>query len=119
MKRVKWTDTAEEDAFRVTFQGGMVYIALLEGRDMMSGSQYKAMLLDENNHVIQDTQADTIDRSPHGLLLQEIFQLARESALQPERVFDSVESQLRRQMQGMPVFEQVKDSPASGQARQE
>ena len=92
-KRIVWSDTADEDTFRLTFDTGMVHIG--EVPNPVSPSKLlTATLFNQNNTPTVTVQAGADRVDEDGKLLSELYTLARESALRPDDVLASVEAEL-------------------------
>jgi hypothetical protein len=90
--KLVWSETADEETYRVTFRDGMVNVTRIPGAvDRPLRTKYTANLLNEQNTVVAefDPQND-ID----GALLSNLFQAARESALKPDKVLAGIEAEL-------------------------
>jgi hypothetical protein len=94
-----WTETAEEDTFRITFKKGMVHIALVED-DSILGSPlvYRATIFNDNNSLVARMQAHAENDSPDQIMLRKLYELARGSALRPESTLEDMESELQERI---------------------
>jgi len=101
-KRITWSDTADEDTFRTTFKTGMVHIGAAP--DPKSGdTELKATLFNQNNTEVATVAYYAGDASEKANLLRELFELAQYSALRPDDVLASVETELDQRMKGAPA----------------
>jgi len=99
-KRIVWSSTADEDTFRLTFDTGMVHI----GATPVPNSNVKelrATLFNQDYAEIETVAVFAGDNSEQGALLLELHALARESALRPDDVLESVEAELDQRMKGV------------------
>jgi len=101
MKRIVWGDTADENTFRLSFNDGMIQIG--EAPNPVSPKGLTATLFNQNNIPVEKIQFGDDSPSKEGKLLRELCALARESALRPDDVLESVEAELDQRMRGVAV----------------
>jgi hypothetical protein len=79
---VKWTDTADEDAFRAQFRGAMVRVQRREyyHDDIGQVTEYSLVLLDEDGREADEYRKDE--------KLVELWNVARRSARNAEVLLD-------------------------------
>ncbi len=98
-KRIVWSDTADENTFRLSFNDGMIQIG--EGPNPVFPSKLLiATLFNQNNIPIETIKFGDDIASEEANLLRELYALARESALRPDDVLESVEAELDQRMRG-------------------
>ena len=97
--RVSWTETAEENTFRITFKKGMVHIALVELDEDSDLQVYRAAIFNENNSLLAKLEAPEDIVSPNGTVLRKLYELARGSALRPESTLEGMEQELQQRCQ--------------------
>jgi hypothetical protein len=102
MKRIVWSDTADENTFRLSFKNGMIHIGEVPN-PVTPSKLLTATLFNQNNTPIQAIKFDSDGPSEEGKLLRELYALARESALRPDDVLESVEAELDQRMSGVAV----------------
>jgi hypothetical protein len=102
MKRIVWSDTADENTFRLSFKNGMIHIGEVPN-PVFPSKLLTATLFNQNNTPIETIQFDADGPSEEGNLLRELYALARESALRPDDVLESVEAELDQRMSGVAV----------------
>jgi hypothetical protein len=101
MRRVVWSDTADENTFRLTFDNGMIHIGEAPN-PVFPSKLLTATLFNQNNTPIETIKSGDDVPSEEGNLLRELYALARESALRPDDVLESVEAELEQRMRKPP-----------------
>ena len=102
MKRIVWGDTADEYTFRLSFNDGMIQIG--EVPNPVSPSKLlTATLFNQNNIPVEMIKFGDDSPSEEGKLLRELCALARESALRPNDVLESVEAELDQRMRDVAI----------------
>ena len=104
-KRIVWSDTADENTFRLSFKNGMIHIGEVPN-PVFPAKLLTATLFNQNNTPIETIQLgdDAASAATEaGDLLPELYALARESALRPDDVLESVEAELDQRMRGVAV----------------
>jgi len=97
MKRIVWSDTADENTFRLSFDNGMIHIG--EAPNPVSTSKLlTATLFNQNNTQVETIKVGDDVPSEEGNVLRELYAQARESALRPEDVLESVEAELDQRL---------------------
>jgi len=99
-KRIVWSDTADENTFRLSFDNGMIHIGEAPNSIFPSKS-LTATLFNRNNTPIETIKfGDDVASasSEAGKLLPELYAVARESALRPDDVLESVEAELDQRL---------------------
>jgi hypothetical protein len=102
MKRIVWSDTADENTFRLSFKNGMIHIGEVPN-PVFPSKLLTATLFNQNNTPIETIQFGPDGASEEVNLLRELYALARDSALRPDDVLESVEAELDQRMSGVAV----------------
>jgi hypothetical protein len=94
---VEWTETADEGAFRAVFGKGVVEVEKPKqpppnASVIGAPPEYRALLLSSGGSLIEEFVPQT---NPELEALKELYELARESALRPEEVINSIERELQ------------------------
>jgi hypothetical protein len=96
-KKLSWEETADENTFRLIFDGGMVNVTQ---RSAVVGvplrTKYIATLLNEHNNLVEEFDPEN---EVEGALLSDVFHAARKSSVHPEEVFSSIERELQHRLQ--------------------
>jgi hypothetical protein len=92
LARLRWQETAKEDAFRVGLGDGMVRIQSSANEDD-DGRHYEVYLMNKQGRVVDELIAWR--NSPNYDLLRDLYQEARSSALNMDDVVKSMLSDLR------------------------
>lgn len=83
--RIRWQETASEDAFRVGLGDGLVRIQ--RGSEPVRG-YYVISLLNKHGRIVDELQAG--DFTEHYQQLDDLYQKARSSALNEDQIVDSM-----------------------------
>lgn len=83
--RIRWQETASEDAFRVGLGEGLVRIQ--RGSEPVRG-YYVISLLNKHGRIVDELTAG--DFTEHYQLLDDLYQKARSSALKEDEIVDSM-----------------------------
>jgi hypothetical protein len=97
MKRIVWSDTADENTFRLSFNNGMIQIGEVPN-PIFPSKLLTATLFNQNNIPIETIKFGDDQANEEGNLIRELYALARESALRPDDVLESVEAELDQRM---------------------
>jgi hypothetical protein len=89
--RVRWQETADESSFRVGLGDGIVRIDAGGGSD---GRYYGAVLVDRYGRVV-DTFRVSEDDGPDFEMVQRMYDKARVTALDVDKIVDSMLSDLK------------------------
>lgn len=96
-RKIKWSESADEDTFLTAFKDGLIRVSQPSSDD---GTTYRVALLNGNNTLVEEM---TPTNNAEEQLLRELFEAARHSALQVDDVFKSIEAELDKRMRGQPV----------------
>lgn len=92
LARLRWQETAKEDAFRVGLGDGMIRIQSSANEDD-DGRHYEVYLMNKQGRIVDELMAWS--SSPNYGLLRDLYQEARSSALNMDDVVKSMLSDLR------------------------
>ena len=91
--KLKWEETAEDEDFRLILDAGIIHIR--RSNQMRPGlGDYALLIFNKNNTLVGRSQPkpDTEDMSH----LSKLFDLARNSALNPSGLLDRLEEELKK-----------------------
>lgn len=88
-KRVKWTDTPEDDLFRTVLKEGAVLVEQI--RPAPDQFKHRVTLLNARDQTVADFPAAEPEEED---LLRALFEAARDSALRTEDVFRNLAGEL-------------------------
>jgi hypothetical protein len=104
-KRLTWTETADENVFAAALRTGAVNVGYRTassievftastGRPM----EYFATLHSSSDRFIEELTSKDFEQEEHPNLLEALYHEARNSALQPDDVFNAIEAEVRKKM---------------------
>jgi hypothetical protein len=88
--KIAWTETFEDDTFRCLLDHGLVRIS--PATRVTGEPAYRLVILNRQNTEVENLLPSS---DPEAALYRELFELARQSALRPDRVLKGLLDEVR------------------------